>query len=95
MLIHYISYSYEGLKRFFETGLTSGIQAKHASRLRILLAVLNASIKPDDMNMAGFKFHSLKGNRKDEYSDTVNGNWRITFRFEGSDAILVNYEDYH
>lgn len=89
------SWQHKGLKRFFETGITSGIQAKHASRLRILLAVLNAAIKPEDMNLVGFKFHSLKGNRKDEFSVTVNGNWRITFRFEGGDAILVNYEDYH
>ncbi len=22
-------------------------------------------------------------------------NWRITFRFENGDAILVNYQDYH
>ena len=26
---------------------------------------------------------------------TVSGNWRVTFRFEGRDAEIVNYEDYH
>jgi len=25
----------------------------------------------------------------------VNGNWRLTFRFEGDDAVLVDYHDYH
>jgi len=25
----------------------------------------------------------------------VNGNWRLTFTFEGEDAVLVDYQDYH
>jgi toxin HigB-1 len=25
----------------------------------------------------------------------VSGNWRVTFRFEGEDAVLVDYQDYH
>ncbi len=30
-----------------------------------------------------------------ERSVWVNGNWRLTFRFDGQDAILVDYQDYH
>jgi len=26
---------------------------------------------------------------------SVSGNWRLTFTFEGEDAILVDYQDYH
>jgi proteic killer suppression protein len=47
------------------------------------------------MNSPGFRFHSLIGNRKGSYSVTVTGNWRITFRFDGEDAIDLNLEDYH
>jgi toxin HigB-1 len=47
------------------------------------------------MNLPGLKFHRLKGDRKDTYAMTVTGNWRITFRFEGEDAVDVNLEDYH
>ncbi len=89
------SWQHKGLQLFFETGKASGIQAKHVNKLRIQLAVLDAATKPEDMNLPGFKFHHLKGDRKGSYSIAVSGNWRMTFRFEGNDAILVNYEDYH
>lgn len=37
----------------------------------------------------------LVGSLSGHYSVAVSGNWRLTFRFEGSDAVLVNYQDYH
>ena len=90
-----ISWKHKGLKLFFESRRTSGIQTKHAARLRIQLGLLDAATKPDDLNLPGFHFHRLKGNRKDCFSISVSGNWRLTYMFEGKDAILVNYEDYH
>lgn len=60
-----------------------------------MLDRLDASTKPEDMNLPGYKFHSLSGTRKGEFSVTVTGNWRITFKFDGENAIDVNYEDYH
>jgi proteic killer suppression protein len=47
------------------------------------------------MNLPGYKLHELKGKEKDTWSVWVNGNWRITFRFDGADAIDVDYLDYH
>ena len=35
------------------------------------------------------------GNLKNHYAVTVNGNWRMTFAFDGEDAVLVDYRDYH
>lgn len=89
------SWRHKGLKAYFETGSTAGIQAAHTQKLRLQLAVLNAAIKPEDMKLPGYKFHQLKGDRKGYYSVSVNGNWRLTFKFEGCDAVLVDYEDYH
>lgn len=60
-----------------------------------MLDRLDASTKPDDMNLPGYKFHPLSGARKAEFSVTVTGNWRITFKFDGENAIDVNFEDYH
>jgi proteic killer suppression protein len=56
---------------------------------------LDAAKEPDDMSLPGYKFHALKGERKGEYAVSVSGNWRITFDFDGQDAINVNLEDYH
>lgn len=43
----------------------------------------------------GWDLHPLKGELKGHHAVKVNGNWRLTFRFEGEDAILVDYQDYH
>lgn len=89
------TWKHKGLKSFFETGNTSGIQVKHIKRLKIILQRLNAAIKPQDMDTPGLKFHKLSGNLKGYYSVLVNKNWRIIFQFEGQDAILVDYCNYH
>ena len=47
------------------------------------------------MNIPGWKLHGLSHDLNGHYAITVNGNWRMTFRFESGDAILVNYQDYH
>ena len=72
-----------------------GIQAEHAPKLSRILDRLDASTNPMDMNLPGYRLHALKGDKKDMWSVTVNGNWRITFYFEGPDAFLVDYLDYH
>jgi toxin HigB-1 len=89
------SFQDKGLERFFKTGSKAGIQPKHADRLRKqLTAVDNASVVKD-MDLPGYRLDELKGSEAGEWAVWVNGNWRMTFRFEGTDAMLVNYQDYH
>ena len=90
-----ISFLHKGLERFYRTGKTSGIQTKHTAKLHLILTHLDEARQPDDMNLPGFRLHPLKGGRKGVWSVTVNGNWRITFRFNGINAEIVSYEDYH
>lgn len=89
------SFKHKGLARFFETGSKSGIQAQHAERLRLILGRLNAAASAEDMGLPGLRLHPLKGTRKGFWAVGVSGNWRITFRFVGADAEVVDYEDYH
>ncbi len=89
------SWKHKGLKLFFETAKTTGIQATHKTRLKVILQFLDAAKQPQDMDMPGMNFHPLKGKWQDYYSVTVNKNWRVIFKFEGQDAILVDYLDYH
>ncbi len=56
---------------------------------------LDAATKPEDMDLPGYRFHPLKGDRKGVYAVSVSGNWRLTFRFAGEDATDVDLEDYH
>ena len=88
-------FKHSGLEKYFLRGTKSGIQAKHADRIRLILGRLHAAIKPQDMNLPGLELHELRGRRKGTRSVKVSGNWRITFKFDGPEAIDVNYEDYH
>ena len=89
------TWKHKGLKQFFETGKKSGIIASHEKRLKIILQRLSAAIRPEDMNTPGMQFHKLSHNLSGYYSVSINGNWRVIFKFENHDAIEVNYIDYH
>ena len=89
------SFKHKGIKLFFEKGSTAGIQAAHAPRLAAMLRRLHAAKNAKDMNLPGWGLHSLKGDMKGHFSVWVSGNWRLTFRFDGVDAELVDYQDYH
>lgn len=89
------SFKHKGLAKFFCSGSTAGIQAAHASRLRLILGRLNAATSPKDMALPGLRLHELKGRRAGVWAVTISGNWRITFRFTNGDAEIVDYEDYH
>jgi toxin HigB-1 len=89
------SFRHAGLEKFFFSGSKAGIQPDHARKLNVQLTALNRARVPVDMAVPGWKLHALHGDLKGRWSIQVNGNWRLTFRFEGEDAILVNYQDYH
>jgi len=89
------SWKHKGLKRFFESGDKSGIIAHHEKRLKIILQRLNAAIQATDMRTPGMGFHKLEGDLAGFYAVTVQANWRVIFKFNGNDAELVNYIDYH
>jgi proteic killer suppression protein len=89
------SFRHKGLQRFFETGSKSGIQAVHAAKLRLQLGALDQVVKPEDLSAPSWRLHSLTGDLKGHWAITVNGNWRVVFTFEGEDAVLVDYRDYH
>jgi len=89
------SFVHKGLACFYRTGSKAGIPAKHAKRLRLILSNLDQAENLGHMNLPGLALHELKGDRKGLWAVKVSGNWRVTFRFVGRDAEIVNYEDYH
>ncbi len=89
------SFKHKGLERFFSRGTKAGIQTVHSPKLRVILSRLHASLSPEDMQLPGLYLHQLKGRSRGIWSVRVSGNWRITFKFDGLDAVDVNYEDYH
>jgi len=89
------SFRHKGLRTFFESGKAAGVNSAHSKKLRLILARLNAAMKPQDMALPGLRLHPLKGALKGYWAVDVSGNWRIVFGFEGQDVIDVDYIDYH
>jgi proteic killer suppression protein len=89
------TFRHAGIEKFFATGSKAGIQPAHANRLRLQLARLNVASVPGDMDLPGWRLHPFKAELRGHWAVTVNGNWRLTFAFEGEDAVLVDYQDYH
>lgn len=89
------SFRHKGLRRLFETGSALGVQVSHAKRLRMQTAALDTAKTIDDMDIAGFRLHPLKGPLRGRWSICVNGNWRVTFEFQDGNAFVIDYEDYH
>lgn len=89
------TFRHKGLQIFFETGSKSGIQPSHASKLKRLLRRLDEASSALDMNVPGWRLHLLGGDLAEHYAVWVNANWRLTFTFDGTHAVLVDYQDYH
>jgi proteic killer suppression protein len=88
-------FKHKGLKRLFESGVSSGVKQQHVRRLRQILAVLETAENFDDVALPGLNLHELKGKRKRTWSVQVTGNWRVTFKLKKGDVFDVDYEDYH
>ena len=89
------SFKHKGLRNFFESSSSRGIQAAHSKKLRMQLVALETATSIEDMDIPGYQLHPLKGNRKGIWSISVSGNGRITFELTDGNVYIVDYEDYH
>jgi proteic killer suppression protein len=81
------------LRRYFETGDARGLSVQNIGRIGRMLRALDAASRPEHVNLPGYSFHALRGAPR--WSIRVTGNWRITFGWDGTDAVEVDLEDYH
>ncbi len=89
------SFKHKGLESFFFTGSKKGIQPEYADKLSRILDRLDVAQTEMDMNLPGYRLHEFKGDEKGIWSVTVNGNWRVTYKFESGNAYIIDYRDYH
>ena len=90
-----LNFRHKGLKLLFEKGDRKRVLPDHAAKIERILARLDEASQVSDMDLPGFRLHSLKGRLAGFWSITVSGNWRIIFRFEGGNASNVDLLDYH
>jgi proteic killer suppression protein len=89
------SFRHKGLKRLYENDDPRGVIAEHLTKLRNILARLDAASSIEDMNLPGFNLHALKRQLQGYMAVTVRANWRVIFRFVEGHAFDVDYLDYH
>lgn len=89
------SFSDRALKRLYERGDRSGIRPDMVAKVERIIQRLDEITAPEQMGLPGYRLHPLSGNLKGFWSVTVNGNWRIIFRFENGNAHDVRLMDYH
>jgi proteic killer suppression protein len=87
------SFRNRALKRYFEAGDPSGLSVPNVARVSRMLRALDAATRPEQVNLPGFYWHPLQGEAR--WAIRVTGNWRITFGWDGADAVAVDLEDYH
>jgi proteic killer suppression protein len=90
-----LSFRNRTLKRFWERNDVRRLPSDRIQRIAMILDRLDASMKPEDLDVPGFQFHQLGGASKGRYAVSVSANWRITFGWDGENAVLVDFEDYH
>ena len=89
------SFRSKALRRLAEQGDASKLSVPNVRRVETILARLESALTPEDLNLPGYRFHGLKGKDKGRYAVDASGNWRITFAWDGRNAIDVDLEDYH
>ncbi len=89
------SFRSKALKRLAEQGGASKLSVPNVRRVETILARLDSATIPEDLNLPGYRFHGLKGKDKGRYAVDASGNWRITFAWDGRNAIDVDLEDFH
>jgi proteic killer suppression protein len=90
-----INWKSKKLQRFFYKGIPKGIDTKYVNKILYLLTQLNNAECPGDMNIVGYDFHALKGNKSGLYAIKVTANYRLVFGLKGTNVIDLDYEDYH
>lgn len=89
------SFSDGALKRLWEENRSKGIDPKSLPKIKRILSSLDTVCHPDEMDMPGYHYHALKGDRKGQYAVTIRANWRVVFEWDGDHAVRVRQEDYH
>ena len=89
------SFRHRGLRRLYERDDPGRIGADQLDRITLALADLDATTKPSELDLPGYRLHPLRGDRRGAWSISISGNWRITFRFEDGDVYDVDLVDYH
>ena len=83
-------------RSFYETGRSRYLPPDVIRRAMRKLVYVDLAARLDDLRVPpGNRLHALEGDRKGQFSVSINDQWRICFRFVDADAYDVEITDYH
>ena len=94
-MVRSMKFASTGLRRFYERDDARRLNAEHIERIRLILTLLSKAKMPQQLDQAFLRLHPLKGKFRGFWSVRVSKNWRIIFRFAGSEAVDIDLLDYH
>jgi proteic killer suppression protein len=89
------SWANNSTRRFAEEGKSKFSGLDEEAAIDLLASLEAASSLADLSPLKSVGLHKLGGNRKGQWAMTINGPWRICFRFADGDAWDVEIVDYH
>ena len=90
------SWANSATRRLFEEGRSRRFGGLGVAAALDLLAALDAATSLRDLSpLRSVGLHKLKGDRAGQWAMTVNGPWRVCFRFDDGDAHEVEITNYH
>ena len=90
-----LSFRHRGLEALYAGRTARRVASEHVPKLGDILAALDRSRRPADMDLPGFRLHPPKGELAGHHAVRVSGNWRVTFRFAEGQVLDVDYVDCH
>ncbi|MDA1129387.1 MAG: type II toxin-antitoxin system RelE/ParE family toxin [Chloroflexi bacterium] len=83
-------------QELYATGRSRRFPPDIARRARRKLEYIDLATHLDDLKVPpGNRLHQLGGDREGQHAVSINGQWRICFRFADGDAYGVEVTDYH
>ena len=89
------SFRHKGLEQLFLRGDGRKLPPELLGRIRTMLLALDSAVAVEELSLATYRLHSLRGDLKGYWSVTVRANWRIVFRFESGNVYDADFMDYH
>jgi len=89
------SISSKPLRLFHQKDDASKLPASQLAKISLIMGLLDAVVKPEDMDFPGSGLHKLSGDLKDFWAVKVSANYRIVFKFDDEGVTDVDYVDYH
>lgn len=89
------SWANSATRRFATEGKNKFSGLDEAAAQELLASLDAASSLADLSPLRSVGLHRLAGDRKGQWAMTVNGRWRLCFRFDAGDAFDVEIVDYH